>query len=71
MMSVHEKISRRQFIQLALGTALCLAVPVTRRAPLAGLSSPAVRPTGRSYGSGRYGRGGYGATAVYLPVVGK
>ncbi len=71
MMSVHKKISRRRFIQLALGTAVCLAVPVTRRASLAGLSPPAARPTGRSYGSGRYGRGVYGVTAVYLPVVEK
>ena len=71
MTSVQGRISRRRFIQLALGTAVCLALPVTRRAPLVGLSPPAARSTGRSYGSGRYGRGVYGATAVYLPVVGK
>jgi len=69
MTLVHQRISRRRFIQMALGTAVCLTLPAIR-----GVSSNKLLPTpatatSRSYGAGLYGRGGYGARSVYLPIV--
>lgn len=62
-------LTRRQFLQLGLGLACGLALwRVTRTR--ATLPSPTTMP-GRTYGSGVYGRGTYGTTAVYLPLITK
>ncbi|MBK8989561.1 MAG: twin-arginine translocation signal domain-containing protein [Chloroflexi bacterium] len=69
MTLIHQRISRRRFIQLALGTAVCLTAPAIRGASPSNLSPTAATVTLRGYGAGLYGRGAYGARSVYLPIV--
>lgn len=69
MTLVHQRISRRRFIKLALGAAVCLILPATQRASPSNLPPTVATAMSRGYGAGLYSRGVYGARSVYLPIV--
>lgn len=67
MNETANSLTRRQFLQLAFGAACGLAL--WRIARVRATMTPPPERHSRAYGSGDYGRGTYGATAVYLPLV--